>query len=111
MKYKTIDELAKEKSFHLYMDVDDTRYILHSYVKTKDAIDNEFPVIMTTQVCLCKTSLFEKGYRIFVYPKVGERFEITLGKCECTDKEIRMAHSLDKMLLNGAFNKEGMVLL
>lgn len=100
-----------QKSFHLYMNNDCADLILHSYVKTKEAIDNGFPVVITTQVCLCKTSLFEKGYRIFVYPKVGERFEITLGECECTDKEIRMAHSLDKMLLNGAFYKEGMVLI
>lgn len=98
------------KSFHLYMNIDDSQIVLHSYVKTKAAIDADFPVIMTTQVSLCKTNLFEKGYRIFVYPKIGDPFEITLGKCECTDKEIRMCHCLDKMLLNGAFQKDGMIL-
>lgn len=99
-----------EKSFHLYLDNESTD-ILHSYAKTKKAIDEDFPIIMTTQILLCKTSLIEKGYRIFVYPKIGERFEITLGACECTNREIRIGHNIANLIVNGEFCRDGMVLL
>jgi len=66
---------------------------------------------MTTQILLCKTSLIEKGYRIFVYPKIGERFEITLGACECTNREIRIGHNIANLIVSGEFYRDGMVLL
>lgn len=104
-----------QKSFHLYLANDSIKTvssieIIHSYAKTKEAIEKDFPVILTTQVMLCKTSLIERGYRIFIYPKIGERFEVTLGACECTDRELRMCHNLPNMLINGAFYHDGMVL-
>lgn len=107
---KTISENPNmQKSFHLYLANDSTE-IIHSYAKTKKAIEEDFPVILTTQVMLCKTSLIERGYRIFIYPKIGERFEVTLGACECTDRELRMCHNLPNMLISGAFYRDGMVL-
>lgn len=97
------------KSFHLYLANDSTE-IIHSYAQTKKAIDEDFPIIMTTQILLCKTSLIERGYRIFVYPKIGERFEITLGACECTNREIRMGHNIANLIVSGEFCRDGMVL-
>ena len=98
-----------QKSFHLYLANDSTE-IIHSYAKTKKAIDEGFPIIMTTQILLCKTSLIEKGYRIFIYPKIGERFEITLGTCECTNREIRIGHNIANLIVSGEFYRDGMVL-
>lgn len=93
------------KSFHLYM-ASESPDILHSYSKTKEALDIESPVIKTTQTKLCTDALFEKGYRIFVYPKVGEMFEITHDDCFIDGQE----YSVDFLLLCGGFKKEGRVL-
>lgn len=50
------------------------------------------------------TDLFDKGYRIFVHPNAHDRFEITLGKCERTGREIKRSHCLWKMILAGEFD-------
>lgn len=93
------------KSFHLYL-ASESPDILHSYSKTKEALDNESPVIKTTQAKLCTDALFEKGYRIFVYPKVGDMFEITYDDCFVNG----LQQSVDALLLYGGFKKEGRVL-
>lgn len=62
------------------------------------------PIIHTTVYHYCTTRLFELGYRIFIYPYKGEMFELTLGACANTDREIRMAHNLEKMLFAGVFD-------
>lgn len=97
------------KEFHLYLsDYEMTRdsCCLHSYVATKKAIEQGQDQIYTTQVALVSTSLIHAGYRIFIYPSVGKPFEITLGKCANTSKEIREAHNLEKLLVNGGFDTD-----
>lgn len=101
--------MKRNKEFHLYFD-DDIDAIHHSYTFTKWLIDTDWNDIHTTQVALISTRLITKGYRILIHPVKGNVFEITLGACQCTDREIRMCHNLEKMLLNGAFSAEGMVL-
>lgn len=98
-----------EKEFHLYLDdyqATKDSYCLHSYVATKKAIEAGQYIIHTTQVALVSTSLIHAGYRIFIYPSVGKPFEITLGKCANTSKEIREAHNLEKLLVNGGFDTD-----
>ena len=63
-------------------------------------------IIHTTQVALVSISLIHAGYRIFIYPSVGKPFEITIGKCVNTSKEIRESHNLEKLLVNGGFDTD-----
>lgn len=97
------------KEFHLYLsDYEMTRdsCCLHSYVATKKAIEQGRARIDTTQVALVGTYLIHRGYRIFIYPAKGIPFEITLGKCANTSREIREAHNLEKLLVNGGFDTD-----
>lgn len=99
-----------EKEFHLYFaDCQATKenYCLHTYAATEDAINQGQEKIHTTQVASVGTHLItQHGYKIFIYPRVGEPFEITLGKCANTSKEIREAHNLEKLLVNGGFDTD-----
>ena len=52
---------------------------------------------------LLSTRLIENGYRIFVHEDGGGSYELRLGGCDRTDKEIRPAHNLFRMWQAGAF--------
>lgn len=95
-----------EKQIHFYFDnqypEDET---LHTYRLTELLIKVESERIDTTQIVLCTTDLFRKGYRIFIHPTKGDMFEIKLGdNSPYTDKDIRMEHNLYKMLIAGTFD-------
>jgi len=93
--------------YHLYL----YRITLTDMLLTVDEVENAIEegqsVINTVQVCTLSTVLLSKGYRIFIHYKNGDEqkhFEITLGECEHTTREIRIAHNLEKMLLSGVFD-------
>ena len=85
-----------------YLDLIDHGFFIHdTYIDTELALMNhKIPVIHTTQIEFLD---FRYAKRLFVHI-YGEEHEITLGNCEGTDKEIRPAHKLSKMLINGAFD-------
>ena len=100
-----------EKEYHLYLYASPIRRswckdFCLTYDDFKKAIERGDEVINTFQIITCTTELFTLGYRIFVHDMV-DVFEITLGKCERTNREIRMGHCLYKMLLAGEFDTYG----
>ena len=81
-----------------------------SFKELNKIIDEEnTEIIYTTCMGYLSTSLFKKGYKIFVHNSPKDKLEIKLGsKNKWTSKEIRMSHNLFKMWLAGSIsnNKE-----
>lgn len=75
-----------------------------SWEATETAVSEGEAIIHTLQMGLLSYSsnLFELGYRIFIYDENGE-FELTIGDCVRTNREIRIEHNHFKMWLSGEF--------
>ena len=90
------------KQLHLWLE-EPRHHIENDYIFTKRAIDNGESYIETLQTHFLS---FEYGYRLFVHIDADdiEGHEITLGDCVGTNKCIREAHNVERMLLAGAFD-------
>lgn len=97
------------KEIHLYLNshypqdtctnLIDTQSVINIYNKQDEGIIN------TTQTCVINTKRFEDGYRLFVHFNDNDFTEIVLGdNNERTDREIKMEHNLEKLILSGEFN-------
>lgn len=75
-----------------------------TWMDTDDLVKKGVDNIVTTQMGYLSTSLFEKGYRIFVCPSEKECYEIKLGLNKCTDRVIRMSHNLFHLWRAGEFS-------
>lgn len=95
------------KEIHFYYDLDvipnEVGYFT-DWKETTDAILRGDEIIRTTQMGILTYSvqLFEWDYRIFIYDEGGE-FELTIGDCARTNREIRLGHNHFKMWVSGEF--------
>ena len=104
-----MDKQEKQKEIHFYFCMPEVEIWDEMCVYPCDIIhclSKHEPIIHATVYHYCTTLLFEWGYRIFIHPYKGETFELTLGACANTDREIRIGHNLEKMLFSGVFDTE-----
>ena len=95
-----------EKEIHFYAYYNS--HCIHGWRDTKRDIERDQEYIETTQMGLLSTDLLVKGYKVYIHDDYDDKYELKLGDCPRTDKEIRVANNLFKMWKAGAFrNKEG----
>lgn len=88
------------KEIHIWFD-DYPRGTCHTIEDTLiDLTQSGLDVVHTTQPSFASTKFLVIGIRIFIHPYSGDEFELTLGNCANTDREIRPAHNLEKMIFN-----------
>lgn len=98
-----------EKEIHFYSSMNYAFSVMgpqlhNGWEGTLKALQEGIPIIHTLQMGILTYSalIFDAGYRIFIYDKYGE-FELTLGNCARTNREIRYGHNHFKMWVSGEF--------
>lgn len=94
-----------QKELHIWMGdniPDNLCVTLHS---TLFALNNNCKMINTTQSHVCSTTWLTKGYRMFVHMIDDEEVEIKLGHINNCDREIRLSHNLERLLLANCFGR------
>lgn len=99
------------KEFHVWFFTPMVRSLLRNYYPSYSDILKclkcGFETINTLNVAFCDMKIITKyGYRLFIHPQVGEPFEITLGKCANTSREIKPETNILNLLLSGEFNTD-----
>lgn len=100
------------REFHVFFDmtIDDLLDVQGSanlYEMVIAEIQDGIGMIRTANLLFCDTKIITKyGYRLFIHPQIGEPFEITLGKCANTKREIKPETNILRLLLSGEFDTE-----
>lgn len=81
------------------------------YADSYDAVIQKLiynqPIIDTKNLYFCNMRIITKyGYRMYIHPTVGKPFEIKLGKCANTKREIKPETNILHLLLAGEFNTD-----
>lgn len=93
------------KEVHIWLDkvefekYEESTYLCKTYAETIVMLKSDVKEIHTTQTHFCQ---FEYG-KIFVHVN-GETHEITVGECEGTNRDIKPAYDIEKMLYAGEFS-------
>lgn len=79
----------------------------NAYCEVLEDVKEGYDGINTQNLVFCDMKIITKyGYHLFIHPQVGEAFEITLGKCANTNREIKPETNLLHLLLSGEFDTD-----
>lgn len=95
------------REFHVWFFQPWTTKLYNAYTIVLDMLKEGYFTIGTQNLLFCDVRVITKhGYRLFIHPQIGEPFEITLGKCVNTKREIKPETNILKLLLSGEFNTD-----
>ncbi|MBR0340797.1 MAG: hypothetical protein IJH64_00830 [Oscillospiraceae bacterium] len=100
------------REFHVFFDMKIGEFfymqnIANIYDTVIGEIKDGIEMIHTANLLFCDMKIITKyGYRLFIHPQIGEPFEITLGKCANTKREIKPETNILHLLLSGEFDTE-----
>lgn len=92
-------EYRPNKEIHIHLDNVPSGCLV-TYCETEKAIEDDVDEIHTTLTYICS---WRYCRRIFIHVN-GVKHEITMGKCEGTDRTIREGHNLERLLITGEFD-------
>lgn len=97
-----------EKEFHIWFSDCQFGLGVNSYESIMNSLKSAYSrVVHTHNLLFCDMKIITKyGYRLFIHPQVGDPFEITLGKCANTKREIKPETNILHLLLSEEFNTE-----
>lgn len=79
----------------------------NAYCEVLEDVKEGYDGINTQNLVFCDMKIITKyGYRLFIHPQIGEPFEITIGKCANTKREIKPETNILRLLLAGEFDTE-----
>lgn len=79
----------------------------NAYCEVLEDVKDGYGCINTQNLVFCDMKIITKyGYRLFIHPQVGKPFEITLGKCANTKREIKPETNILRLLLSGEFDTD-----
>lgn len=95
-----------DREIHIWLDrigwgeYDNDSYLCKTIAETEVMLEcKKTKIVHTTQPHYCQ---FRYG-KIFVHIG-GKMYEITIGDCDGTNREIREGHNLEQMLFSGEFS-------
>ena len=93
------------KELHIYLNGNYPPDTITNYADTMSAIETGKEIVITTQPHFCSFDwALDHGYNLCVHMLDDSVIWPKIGSNDFTDKELRRAHRLEKMLLAGAFN-------
>ena len=95
------------REFHVWFNPNFRTHMWERYGDVVRLIQSGKDRIDTQNIIFADLRLItEHGYRLFIHPQIGEPFEITLGKCANTKREIKPETNILNLLLSGEFNTD-----
>lgn len=96
-----------EKEFHVWFFFNPWIQMCNAYCEILECVKEGYGGINTQNLVFCDMKIITKyGYRLFIHPQIGDPFEITLGKCANTKREIKPETNILHLLLSREFDTE-----